>query len=82
MTARLVARRSPAVAPIAASTATLLGIDAWFEVMTAEGGSDWYLALLFAFFAELPLALICAAIAWTAPSWTRPHGSWSANAQR
>ncbi len=68
-TAWLVRRRSLAVAPIAAATATLIAMDAWFDVMTARAGSDWYVALALAIAIEIPLALGLGALSWTAPEW-------------
>jgi hypothetical protein len=43
----------------AAAAATLLVIDAWFDVLTASSRSELIVALLEAFFVELPLALLC-----------------------
>lgn len=68
-TAWLVRRRSLTVAPIAAATATLIAMDAWFDVMTARAGSDWYIALALAIAIEIPLALGLGALSWTAPEW-------------
>lgn len=50
--------------PAAATTGTLLVADAWFDVVTSIGTSDWIEAVLQAVFAELPLAAICAFIVW------------------
>ena len=72
-TARLVHRRSLAVAPIAAATATLIAMDAWFDVMTAQAGSDWYTALFMAIVIEIPLAVGLALLAWSAPAWCEPR---------
>src|SRR5690349_4607964 len=43
----------------AAAAATLLVVDAWFDVLTASTGSELVLALIEAVFVELPLALVC-----------------------
>jgi hypothetical protein len=43
----------------AAAAATLLLVDAWFDVLTASTGSELVLALIEAVFVELPLALVC-----------------------
>jgi hypothetical protein len=43
----------------AASAATLLVVDAWFDVLTASTGTELVLALVEAVFVELPLALVC-----------------------
>lgn len=64
-TAWLLRRRSLTVAPIAAGTATLIAMDAWFDVMTARARSDRYVALALAI--AIPLALGLGALSWTAP---------------
>jgi hypothetical protein len=48
----------------AAATATLLLIDAWFDVTTASGGSALTESIAMAVLAEIPMAAICATIAW------------------
>lgn len=50
----------------AAATSMLLLVDAWFDQMTAGPGSDFAVALAMACFAELPLAVVCALVAWRA----------------
>ena len=55
-----------------AETATLFGLDAWFDVLTAGAGSAWYGSLVEAFFGELPMMIILAAIAVWAPRHCRP----------
>jgi hypothetical protein len=50
--------------PAAAITATMLVCDAWFDVVTSIGSSDWIEAVLEALFAELPLAAVCAFIVY------------------
>lgn len=52
-------RGGHARAPVAAATATLLVIDAWFDVMTAGTHRDLLSALVMAACAELPLAAVC-----------------------
>ena len=52
-------RRSPAVTVLASIAGTLLVCDAWFDVITAQEGSDLAWALAFALLAELPLAALC-----------------------
>jgi len=47
----------------AAATATLLLIDAWFDVTTSSGPGLTE-AVAMALFAEIPMAAICAALAW------------------
>jgi hypothetical protein len=48
----------------AAATATLLLVDAWFDVTTATGGSALAESVAMAVLAEIPMAVICATIAW------------------
>jgi hypothetical protein len=54
------------LAPAAAVTGTMLLCDAWFDVTTSIGGSDWVEAVLEAILAELPLAAVCALIVYDA----------------
>jgi hypothetical protein len=55
-------RGSEWLVPFAAVTGTMLVCDAWFDVVTSIGGSDWVEAVLEAILAELPLAAVCALI--------------------
>ena len=57
-------RNSPAVTVLASIAGTLLVCDAWFDVVTAQPGSDLAWALVFALLAELPLAALCFWIAF------------------
>jgi len=57
-------RNSPAVTVLASISGTLLVCDAWFDVVTAQPGSDLAWALVFALLAELPLAALCFWIAF------------------
>ncbi|MFF2146364.1 hypothetical protein [Kitasatospora sp. NPDC058190] len=68
-TALLLLRRSRLVALTGAATATLLLLDAWFDVMTAEGGSAWYVSLAMALLVELPAALAMAVLARRGMEW-------------
>jgi hypothetical protein len=43
----------------AAAAATLLFVDAWFDVLTASSGTELVIAIIEAVFVELPLALLC-----------------------
>jgi hypothetical protein len=43
----------------AAAAATLLFVDAWFDVLTASTRGELVLALVEAVFVELPLAVLC-----------------------
>lgn len=56
-------KRKPATGPLAAVAATMLVIDAWFDIVTTEEGTRLVLAALSAAVAELPLAIICAWVA-------------------
>jgi hypothetical protein len=56
-------RRHPATGPVAAVAATMLVVDAWFDVVTTANDAQFVVALILALTAELPLAVICA---WTA----------------
>jgi hypothetical protein len=63
LTAIALKRRSACLSAAAAMTATLFGVDAWFDVLTAAAGSAWYESLADAFFAEIPMTILLAAIA-------------------
>jgi hypothetical protein len=52
-------RRRDLVRGLAAVSGTLLLCDAWFDVLTASGGTDLEVAVLLAVFGELPLAVVC-----------------------
>jgi len=56
-------RRKPATGPIAAVAATMLVIDAWFDIVTTDEGRQLAFAIAAAVVAELPLAVICAWVA-------------------
>ncbi len=58
LTAILAYRRSARLAPVASSLATILIVDAWFDVMTANPGIQQVQALIFAILIEVPMALI------------------------
>jgi hypothetical protein len=62
-TAWLAWRRSPFVVNVAAATATLLIVDAWFDVTTSPGGQDLMVSALLAVLVELPLATFSLIIA-------------------
>jgi hypothetical protein len=62
-TAILLLRRSVYLSPVAAFTATLFVLDAWFDVMTGGSRFDLASSLAEAFLAELPLAIVLATIA-------------------
>ena len=52
--------------PLAAVTGTMLVCDAWFDVVTSQGGGERVEALLEAALAELPLAALCAFVVYDA----------------
>lgn len=56
-------RRLPSAA---AATATLLAVDAWFDMTTSATWGDFRVALVMALCAELPLAALCARLALSA----------------
>ena len=52
-------RGTPSVTRYSAVAATMLVIDAWFDVLNAATGSDVVVAAAMAVIVELPLAYIC-----------------------
>lgn len=52
-------RRSHYLAVAATAAATLLVVDAWFDVMTSPPGGQFLESLASAVFVELPLAAVC-----------------------
>jgi hypothetical protein len=77
VTAILLRRRSAYLAVVAAVTATLFALDAWFDVLTAAAGASWYESLADAFFGEIPMTALLTAIAvWaTRQRLSRPDQS-------
>ena len=72
--ARLMSRRHRATSPVAAATAAILCMDAWFDTMSAAPQLPYAEALAMAWFAELPLAVL---LAWTASytlTWAAARG--------
>jgi hypothetical protein len=65
----LLNRRDPRRCLAAAVTATLLTVDAWFDVTTAAPGADQATAIAMAACLEIPLAIVCAVLA----ARTLPH---------
>jgi hypothetical protein len=51
--------RSRYLPVFASSSATLLVVDAWFDITTSPAGGDFFWALVMAAVAELPLAVAC-----------------------
>lgn len=62
-TGLLLLRRDPRVSPVAAVTAALLLVDAWFDVTTSSSGRALLIAIAMALLVELPLCALCALIA-------------------
>lgn len=52
-------RRSRWLPVAAAATATMLIVDAWFDVMTSPAGRDLVAAIVLAALVELPLSALC-----------------------
>jgi hypothetical protein len=61
-------RRSTWTEPLAACAATLLVVDAWFDIVTAATRHEVIEAVLSAVIFELPLAVVCA---WVAVNFER-----------
>jgi hypothetical protein len=56
-------RRSPWVESAAAAAATMLFVDAWFDVLTASTRTELVIAIVEAVVVELPLAVLCVLLA-------------------
>jgi hypothetical protein len=56
-------RGSPWLEGAATATATLLFVDAWFDVLTSSTRAEFVVAILEAAFVELPLAFLCLLLA-------------------
>jgi hypothetical protein len=56
-------RRSPWLEGAATATATLLFVDAWFDVLTSSTRAELVVALTEAALVELPLAVLCLLLA-------------------
>ena len=78
----LLLRRGRHRCTAAAATSALLVVDVWFDTMTAAPGAGLALALLMAGGLELPLAGVCAAIAWRTAGSAAAPGPDSAPAAR
>ncbi|MFG2716688.1 hypothetical protein ACGFW5_00020 [Streptomyces sp. NPDC048416] len=63
----LLRRKDPRACQIAAATAALLVVDAWFDVTTAAPGGELATAVALALVAELPMAVVCAVVALRKP---------------
>jgi hypothetical protein len=62
-TGLLLRRQDSRAGLTAAATATLLAVDAWFDVLTSAPGADRAVAIAMAVGAELPMAALCAYLA-------------------
>jgi hypothetical protein len=56
-------RRSPWLEGAATATATLLFVDAWFDVLTSSTRAELFASAGEAVFVELPLAILCLLLA-------------------
>ena len=56
-------RRSPWLEGAATATATLLFVDAWFDILTSSTQAELVVSLVEAVFVELPLAILCLVLA-------------------
>jgi|SRR5579884_3256896 len=65
----LLLRRSRAVSIVAAIGATLLVVDAWFDVLTSQPGHAHVIALAMALLVELPGAIALGVLSWRAYRW-------------
>ena len=66
-------RQAPWLDRAAVATATLLGVDAWFDVLTSRGAAAIALATTEALAIELPLALLCIWVARAAATPAAHH---------
>ncbi len=62
-------RRSEWLVALAAATGTMLLCDAWFDIVTAQGGKEVWDAVIEAALGELPLAAVCAFIVYDAETF-------------
>ena len=71
----LLSRRHRATSPVAAATAAILCMDAWFDTMSAAPQLAYAESLGMACFVELPLAALLAWTAWRALEWAAPRAA-------
>jgi hypothetical protein len=69
----LLSRGHRATSPVAAATAAIFCMDAWFDTMSAAPQLPYAEALAMACFAELPLAALLAWTSWRALEWAGPR---------
>jgi hypothetical protein len=72
--ALLMRRRHRATSPLAAATAAVFLLDAWFDMMSAPPQLAYAESLAMACFAELPLAALLAWTAWFSLRWAGVRG--------
>ena len=70
--AQLMRRQHRATSPVAAATAAILCLDAWFDIMSAAPQLPYAESMAMAFFAELPLAALLTWAAWFSLKWAAP----------
>ena len=75
-------RRLPLLPALATASGSLLIVDAWFDVVTSDGGHELAMAVTLAVLCELPLAFLCFWVArdaerlyTAARSWRRTEAS-------
>jgi len=68
-------RNSPLLEPFASSAATLLVVDAWFDLLTS-GGHNLVYAVMLAVAAELPLTIVCVWIVHDGETFVRTLAAW------
>ena len=73
--AGLLRRRHRVTSPVAAATAAILCMDAWFDTMSAAPQLPYVESLAMACFAELPLAALLAWTAWRTLEWATPRAA-------
>jgi hypothetical protein len=73
--ALLLSRRHRATSPVAAATAAILCMDAWFDTMSAAAKLPYAESLAMAWLAELPLAALLAWTAWRTLEWAAPRAA-------
>lgn len=69
VTGWFVLRRDMRVGMAASAAGAFLLADAWFDITTAQPTWEVLQATMLALFVELPLVVLCATLAVTAPRW-------------
>jgi len=70
---QLMRHQHRATSPVAAATAAILCMDAWFDTMSAAPQLPYAESLAMACFAEFPLAALLAWTAWFSLAWAAPR---------